>query len=118
MSDSTAEKTIGEIIAEARKNAGLSLRQLASKIDINYSYLADIEKSRRIPSEKVLLALSLQNELDLDFDFLMAYSGRLGNDSENYLKAHPLLGHLIRQITNKNLSNKQLEKLIEIVSQS
>ena len=51
MSDTQAEKTIGEIIAEARKNAGLSLRGLASKIEINYSYLANIEKSRRVPSE-------------------------------------------------------------------
>ena len=117
MSNPIQEKTIGEIIAEARKNSGLSLRQLASRIDINYSYLADIEKTRRIPSEKVLLALSLQNELELDFDFLMAHSGRLGTEAEAYLKKHPKFGQLIRLISRKEFSDSQLVSLIQLVKE-
>ncbi len=115
MSESKEEKTIGEIIAEARKNSGFSLRGLASRIEINYSYLADIEKSRRVPSEKILYALSLQKELKLDFDFLMAYSGRFGSESERYLKAHPKFGHLIRLITKNDLSDEQLNSLITTI---
>lgn len=115
MSDSKEEKTIGEIIADARKNAGLSLRGLSSKIEINYSYLADIEKNRRTPSEKVLKALSNLSELNLDFDYLMAYSGRLGKAAENYLKENPVFGKFIRKIVHNDLSSENLESLISTV---
>lgn len=105
------EKTIGEIIAEARQKSGLSLRAVAGRIPINFSYLSEIEKGRRMPSEKVILALSEQAELRLDFDYLMAHSTRLGKSAENYLKKRPALGRIIRKIAHNNLSNEKLELL-------
>lgn len=102
------EKTIGEIIGDARRRSGLSLRTVAGRIPINFSYLSDIEKNRRSPSEKVIKGLCQQEELNLDFDYLMAYSGRLGEDVENYLKEHPSLGSLIRDIARENLTDTEL----------
>ncbi len=107
------EKTIGEIISGARRRSGLSLRAVAARIPINFSYLSDIEKSRRSPSEKVIKGLCEQEELNLDFDYLMAYSGRLGEDVENYLKKHPLLGSLIRDIAKENLTDTKLTAVRE-----
>ena len=86
MSEPKEEKTIGEIIAEARKNSGLSLRDLAAKLEIHFTYLADIEKNRVIPSETIIKSFALQPELYLEFDELMALAGRIGEDAENYLK--------------------------------
>ncbi len=102
------EKTIGEIISQARRISGLSLRTVAARIPINYSYLSDIEKNRRSPSEKVIKGLCQQEELNLDFDYLMAYSGRLGEEVENYLKEHPLFGSLIRDIARENFTDTKL----------
>lgn len=107
------EKTIGEIISDARRLSGLSLRTVAARIPINYSYLSDIEKNRRSPSEKVIKGLCQQEELNLDFDYLMAYSGRLGEDVENYLKEHPLFGSLIRDIARENLTDTKLRTIRE-----
>jgi transcriptional regulator with XRE-family HTH domain len=118
MTDSKEEKTIGEVIAEARKDAGLSLRTVAAKIPINYSYLADIEKNRRTPSEKVLQALSQIHDLNLDFDYLMAYKGKLSQETEKYLKSHPSFGKLIRLISDYSLTESELNDLISIVKKS
>lgn len=118
MTDSKEEKTIGEIIAEARKNAGLSLRTVAAKIPINYSYLADIEKNRRSPSEKVLKALSLMPELNLDFDYLMAHKGKISEETVIYLKQHPSFGKLIRLITDNSLTEDQLKNIISNLKNS
>lgn len=106
-------KTIGEIIAEARKKSGLSLRAVAGRIPINFTYLAEIEKGNRKPSEKVIKALSEQTELNLDFDFLMAHSGRLGEEAEKYLENHPSFGRLLRNIARKRLTEIELDNLNE-----
>ncbi len=118
MSHPKEEKTIGEIIAEARKNSGLSLRAVASRIQINYSYLADIEKNRRSPSERVLKSLSTVPELILDFDFLMAYKGKLSQETENYLKLHPAFGKLISLITEYSLNETELNQIIGAIQSS
>lgn len=106
-------KKVGEIIAEARKNAGLSLRAVAAKISMNFTYLADIEKDRRQPSEKVLRALSDISDLDLNFDDLMSIAGRLGEKAEIYIKNHPSFGSLVREIVEEELSDSQIQEVKE-----
>lgn len=110
------KKTIGEIIAEARKLSGLSLRAVAGRIPINFSYLSDIEKGKSLPSEKVIRALSEQSELNLDFDHMMAHSGRIGEEAEAYLKKTPTFGKVIRNVAKKRLNEKQLNALNETVN--
>lgn len=105
------EKSVGEIIAEARQRSGLSLRDLAARIPVHFTYLADIEKNRRPATEKIIKGLSEQKELDLDFDFLMSLSGRLGEEIENYYKEHPHFGNLMRQIVRDDLSDAELKIL-------
>lgn len=95
------EKTIGEIIAEARKNSGLSLRAVSGRVPISFTYLSEIEKGKRMPSEKVIKALSEQSELNLDFDYMMAHSGRIGEEAEVYLEKHPAFGKVIRKVAKK-----------------
>jgi len=105
------EKTVGEIIGEARRQSGLSLRELAGRMSVHFTYLADIEKNRRPATEKIIKGLSEQKELNLDFDFLMSLSGRLGEDVEKYHKEHPVFGDLLRQIVRENLSADELKNL-------
>lgn len=114
MPESSQETTLGEVIAEARRNARLNLRDLAAKIGIHFTYLADIEKNRVIPSENVILNISLQTELELEFDELMALAGRLGDKAENYLKHHPQFGRLLRAIANEEPSHDELTKLTNL----
>lgn len=118
MSDSNKEKTVGEIIAAARKARGLSLRDLSSKLDIHFTYLADIEKNNRKPSEKVLRALGEQNELSLNFDELMAKVGRLGSEAEEYLREHLRFGSLIRLVVGEKLTDPELLSLSDAVSET
>ena len=118
MKSDDKEKSVGEIIAEARKQSGLSLRDLAARIPVHFTYLADIEKNRRPATEKIIKGLTEQKELDLDFDFLMSLSGRLGEEIENYYKEHPHFGNLMRQIVREDLSDTELENLRQEFAQS
>ena len=111
-----SKKNIGEIIAQARERSGLSLRKVAARLPINFAYLADIEKGRRMPSEKVIKGLSEVEELQLDFDELMALSGRLGDEAEKYMADHPAFGRFVRKLARRNLTDEQLDVLEDYIN--
>jgi len=104
------EKTLGEHIRDARVAKGSSLRELARQLTITPSYLSDIENDRRVPAEQVLRAIA--NLLQLDFDTLMAMAGRLSAKAERYMKRHPTAGMLFRRISDQNLPEEELKKLL------
>jgi transcriptional regulator with XRE-family HTH domain len=107
------EKTLGEVIQEARGTSQRSLRDVARALDLSPSYLSDIENDRRVPSTDVLK--NIATLLQLDFDDLMALAGRFGEEADRYMKRHPVAGLLFRQITETNLSDQELRKLLKEV---
>jgi len=107
------QTSFGETLREARVKKGVSLRSLASELSITPSYLSDIENDRRIPSEDVLQELAAR--LNLDFDDLMARAGRFGEDAERYLKNQPTAVKLFRRISESNLDEEELRRLLKTV---
>lgn len=80
-------KTFGEVIAEARKKAKLTQRELAARIKnedgrpISAPYLNDLEHNLRHPPRGHLLE-EFAKQLDLDADLLYFLSGRMPPDIE------------------------------------
>ena len=77
--------TFGQTIAAARKELGISQRELASRVlkedgvPISAQYLNDIERERRnAPGEHLLQQFAI--ELGLDIDYLFFLSGKLPSD--------------------------------------
>ena len=69
----------GAKLSELRNKAGLSLRELACTVDVDYSYLSKIENGvLPPPSEKVILRLA--ESLKADKDDLLMMSGRIPPD--------------------------------------
>jgi transcriptional regulator with XRE-family HTH domain len=75
----------GQIIAEARKKASLSQKDLASRIKkedgnpISPQYLNDIERDRRNPPSEFILT-QFANELNLPIDYLIIIAGKVPED--------------------------------------
>ncbi len=109
----TADKTLGEVLYDARVAADLSLRDLAKKLNISPSYISDIENARRVPSEDVMKQIA--EALELDFDDLMARAGRVGEQAERYFKQHPTAGALFRKISDRRPTEDVLQRLLKEV---
>lgn len=109
----TDGRSLGEVLRDTRVEAGLSLRDVAKRLDLAPSYLSDIENDRRVPSEEVLGHLA--EELNLKLDDLMARAGRVGDQAERYMKQHPAAGVLFRRISDKRLADEDLKKLLTTV---
>ena len=110
------EKTIGEVIAEAREKKGLSQRQLAKIANINNSELSKIESGiRKEPSPRILRKIS--NVLDVNYSDLMYMIG-LGIEViplNPFIKDYysKLKGDELNEAEVNVLGNKQnLEKLV------
>jgi transcriptional regulator with XRE-family HTH domain len=108
-------RTLGEVIHDARVKLKLSLRDVAKKLDLTPSYLSDIENNRRIPSEEVLGRLA--KLLHLDYDDLMARAGRFGEDAVRYLMRTPAAGVLFRRLAQEQASGDTIEKLLKVHDQ-
>jgi transcriptional regulator with XRE-family HTH domain len=102
--------TLGQQIRDARVEAGLSLRELARRLDRAPSYLNDIEYDRRVPSEVVLRQVA--SELNLNVDRLLAAAGRVGEGAEEYLKTNPTAGVLFRKVSDAGLGETELQQLL------
>jgi transcriptional regulator with XRE-family HTH domain len=90
-----------------------SLRQLAARVGIEPSYLSKIERGEQPPpSEKTILALA--REVDLDPDVLLALAGKISSDLEKIIVKRPkLFAQLIREL--KNLPDHAVLRLVREV---
>lgn len=75
-------QTFGKLIRQARKDKGLSQRELAKLVEVNYTYLSKLENDHAgtPPSEDVIERLGLH--LELDAQELIYLAGRITEDDE------------------------------------
>jgi transcriptional regulator with XRE-family HTH domain len=88
--------TIGQKIAEARKEKGLSGADLSRRSLISGAYLSDIESGKRSPSVETLRRLEEALGLDLSTDDIRLLWDRLQERCEE----HPSLFELLHKIAN------------------
>ena len=75
MANKSRDKSLGEVIRDARVGTGRSLREFARSMEITPSYQSDIENDRRVPAEDVLKKIA--QALGLNFDDLIFRHHRL-----------------------------------------
>lgn len=51
-------EVIGNNVVTLRKSVGIKSRDLAHELDITYNYMSEIERGKRIPSVKLLVAIA------------------------------------------------------------
>ena len=83
-----------------KKDKSFSVRQVASRIGIEPSYLSKIERGWPAPlSEEKIIALA--HELGEDSDLLLALSGKVSSDIKAIIRKRPqLFAELIRQLAD------------------
>lgn len=95
-------REFGTRLRELRKQAGISQRELAARVRINFTYLSKIESGAMPPpSEKVILRLA--EALNADKDELMALAGKIPADIAQILKNKEALQLLRADRTQKKI---------------
>ncbi|MCC0627807.1 MULTISPECIES: helix-turn-helix domain-containing protein [unclassified Clostridioides] len=94
---------LGERIRERRKEMGITIEQLAEKVDIGYNHLSNIERGKKIPS--LLTFIKIVNELDTTSDIIL-------KDYVKYAKPH-LQNDIIEGL--ENLDTKGLKIVSDVL---
>jgi transcriptional regulator with XRE-family HTH domain len=105
------QETFGDRIRLARARERMTLRDLGGRAGTTASYLSDIENDRRIPSEPLVRRLA--EILALDPDDLLAAAGRLGDETDRYLRRTPEAGILLRRMSAKNVGPSVIKRILQ-----
>lgn len=111
-------KIFGQYIRDKRlllqkEDRTFSLRQVATRIGIEPSYLSKIERGEQsyLSEEKIS---ALAHELNEDSDVLLALNGKISTDIQEIIRKRPqLFAQLIREL--KNMPDHAVLKLVREV---
>ena len=102
--------TFGERVRELRKGKNLTLRELAAKLKVNFTYLSKIENQKlsfgEYPSEDLIRKLA--KVLDGDVDELLLLAQKIPEDIKKRVIQRP---DAFRKIAR--LDDETLDKLLE-----
>ena len=104
------EKIFGASLRKLRIQAGLTQRELADRVNVDFTYLSKIENGALPPpSEKVILKLA--ETLNVDKDELLTLAGKIPADIAEILKDRKTLEQLRAERVKKEEAVHQLEGL-------
>lgn len=105
--------SFGSTIRSSRKSQKISLRALAQKVGINFTYLSKIESGELAPPAEDKI-LSLARELSLDADELFRLANRVPSELTGAV-LRPQMPRILR--ATKELSNEQVNEMLEWVNE-
>jgi len=82
------EETFGQVIRRTRVDLGLSQRELAKMLRVDFTYLSKLENDRASYAAKEDVIRSIAQHLDLDEEELVFLAGRTPQRYEEFLKKH------------------------------
>ena len=106
--------TFGERVRELRKDKGLTLRDLAEKLGVNFTYISKIENQKlsfgEYPSEDLIRAFA--KVLKADVNELLLLAQKIPDDIRKLVMKRPDAFRKIAKLDDKSL-NKLLEEFDE-----
>jgi transcriptional regulator with XRE-family HTH domain len=104
-------QTFGKRLQELRRAKRISQRDLAEKVDVDFTYLSKIENDRMpAPSAKTIAALA--NVLDADLDELSLLAGKVPPDLVDIMANDPSAVKMFRSITENPELRESWERLV------
>ena len=99
---------LGRVIRERRKQAEMSLRDLAARTDVSNPYLSQIERGLHQPSVRVLKAIA--GALNMSAEALMVQAGLLDEPEDG--EAAPSVSDAVQ--ADRHLTDEQKSALLAV----
>lgn len=106
----------GGRIRELRTRKGISLRDFADMVHIDFTYLSKIENGKvDPPSEEKIRAMA--NKLDVEAEELLGLAGKISSEQiRKAVESNPDVGILLRRLQSRELTRDQLKEMLNIAS--
>lgn len=102
--------TFGKKLQELRRSKGLSQRELAERVGVDFSYISKVENDR-LPPPAAETIESICRELDVAPDELMGLTDKLPTDLRQLLVENQAARDFMREAHHMRLSDGEWQKL-------
>jgi len=103
-------ETFGQLLKELRRKAGVSQRDLASEVGVDFSYISKVENDR-LPPPSADTIVKICEVLKTPSDALLAMTGKIPTDVKNMLSSNPLAQQFIREAQTMKLNDIEWKQL-------
>ncbi len=103
-------RLLGDFIRSQRKQAEMSLRELAAKANVSNPYISQIERGLHEPSMRVMRSIS--SALNLPLNLLLVRAGLLDEDPQAVAEASANVQSAIA--ADSNLTEDQRDSLLAV----
>lgn len=79
--------TFGEVLRVLRQKRGLSIKELAPEVDVDYSYISKLENEKVLPSAGTVRRIA--RFFDYEEDELMVLADKIPADIADIIREHP-----------------------------
>ncbi|MFO1432074.1 MAG: helix-turn-helix transcriptional regulator [Candidatus Competibacteraceae bacterium] len=109
-------QTFGSTLRELRRSKGVSQRDLAGKIGVDFSYISKVENDR-LPPPAADTIVKICDALGVKPEELLALTGKLPTDAKEMLSTSHAAQQFIRQAQEMKLTNEEWQTLTKRLKQ-
>jgi len=112
------EETYGAVLRRERHARGLSQRQLADQVGVDFTYLSKVENGR-LPAPSEATIAQIAKVLGADAETHLAHAKKVPLDVRSRYASYPIAAtRLLRALHEKPLSTQTYEALIQQVERA
>jgi len=104
------KKTFGQVLREMRRAKGVSQRELAKKVSVDFSYISKLENDRTQPPAADTI-VKICNVLDVSPDELLTLTGKMPSDIKEMFNSKPEAMKFIRTAKSLDLTEHEWKEL-------
>jgi transcriptional regulator with XRE-family HTH domain len=104
------ERTFGQALRELRRSKGISQRDLAEKVGVDFSYISKIENDR-LPPPAADTIVKICNALEAPPDTLLALSGKIPSELRETIGSSPAALEFIRSAQSMEITEEEWKEL-------
>jgi transcriptional regulator with XRE-family HTH domain len=104
------ENQFGEALREKRHAAGLSQRELADKVKVDFSYISKVENGR-LPPPSADKIVEICRVLDIKPEELLALTGKLPSDVQQTIGTSEAAQEFLQEVQRLGLSEDEWKKM-------
>jgi transcriptional regulator with XRE-family HTH domain len=99
-------ESFGHKLRETRRLRGISQRELADKVGVDFSYISKLENDR-LPPPAADTIVKICEVLDVPSDELLAVTGKMPTDVKEMLSTSTAAQQFVRRALEMNLSEDE-----------
>lgn len=105
-------QTFGQFLKSIRREKGISQRDLAEKVGIDFSYISKIENDR-MPAPAAETIIRISQVLGVSEEILLANSNKISADMSNAISSSPSAIKFMNEVKSMGLSEQEWTSLTQ-----